>query len=79
MASSDQRYVCFKGGLAVPLEPWLLVLELHARGFKLSRDGDAIWVRPFSKLTDDDKSQLKLWRQHVLALLDYQAPMPEVQ
>jgi hypothetical protein len=77
--SDTPRYVQLKGGLVLPLEPVLLVNELEARGFTLSRDEDLIWIRPFSKLTDDDKAQLKLWKPHVLALLDYQAPTPEVQ
>ena len=78
-APSDARYVQLGGGLVVRLEPLLLVLELEGRGFRLSREGDDIWVRPFSKLTDEDKRELKLWKRHVLALLDYQAPAPEVQ
>jgi hypothetical protein len=79
LAPSELRYVWLKGGLVLPLEPILLALELEAKGFQLSRDGDNIWVRPSSKLTDDDKAQLKLWKRHVLALLDYQAPALEVQ
>jgi hypothetical protein len=74
----DERYIWLKGDLVLPVEPVRLVLELEARDFRLSRDGDAIWVRPFSKLTDQDKAQLKLWKPHVLALLDYQAPALEV-
>jgi len=77
--SNPVRYVWLKGGLVLPVEPVLLLLELEARGFQLSRDDDLIWVQPSSKLTDQDKAQLKLWKQHVLALLDYQAPATEVQ
>lgn len=74
MPVGSERYVCLKGGLVVPVEPVLLLLDLEARGFKLSRDGDDILVRPFSKLGDDDKRNLKLWKPHVLALIDYIAP-----
>jgi len=52
----------------------LLVLNLETRGFRLSRDGEDILIQPFSKLTADDKQSLKMWKRHVLALLDYQAP-----
>ena len=51
-----------------------LLLALESRGFKLSRDGEDILIQPFSKLSDDDKRSLKLWKRHVLALLDYKAP-----
>ena len=77
MSADCDRYVCFAGGLALPLEPVLLLLDLEAAGFKVTRDGEDILVRPFSKLTDDDKRYLKLWKRHVLALLDYTSP--EVQ
>jgi hypothetical protein len=72
MAASD--YVLLRGGLAVPVAPVLLLLDLEMRGFSLSREGDDILVRPFSKLTEDDKRQLKAWKQHVLALISYVAP-----
>lgn len=72
--ASEPRLVLLAGGLCVPLPPLALLLELESRGFALSRDGADILVRPFSKLSDDDKKQLKLWKQHVLALLDYVPP-----
>ena len=73
MSADCERYVLLRGGLALPVEPVFLLLELEARDFQLSRDGDDILVRPFSKLTDDDKRYLKLWKRHILALLDYNA------
>jgi hypothetical protein len=72
-AESEDRYVALKGGLVVPVAPVLLLLELEAKGFRLSRDGEDILVSPFSKLTEYDKRSLKLWKPHVLALLDYEA------
>ena len=44
---------CCPVGLARPVEPILILGELQNRGFQLSRDGDDILVRPFSKLTHD--------------------------
>jgi hypothetical protein len=75
--SDTPRLVLLRGGLCVPFEPLSLLLTLEAAGFSLSRDGRDILVQPFSKLTDDDKRQLKLWKRHVLALLDYEAPEVE--
>ena len=74
---TESEFVTLCGGLSPPIAPVRLALDLEAAGFQLSRDGDDILIRPFSKLTDEDKQQLKLWKRHVLALLDY-AP-PEVQ
>ena len=57
----------------------MLLLDLEARGFKMTSDGDDIIVCPCSKLTEDDTRMLKAWRPHVLVLLDYVANAPEVQ
>jgi hypothetical protein len=73
MPTGCEQYVLLRNGLALPVAPVLLLLDLEARGFKLSRDGDDILVCPFSKLTPNDRQQLKLWKRHVLALLDYEA------
>jgi hypothetical protein len=74
MPADSDRFVLLKGGLALPIAPVLLVLELERRGFKLERDDQDIFVSPFSKLTDDDRCNLKAWKQHVLALIDYVQP-----
>lgn len=50
-----------------------MLLDLEAKGFRVCRDSDDILVSPFSKLSDDDKTLAKLWKPHVLALLDYLA------
>jgi hypothetical protein len=60
------------------VQPLLLLLGLESRGFQLTRDGSDILVSPFSKLTEDDKRQIKLWKLHILRLLDYE-PSSEVQ
>jgi hypothetical protein len=52
----------------------LLALELERRGIRLWRDGEDIVIEPFFKLTEDDTRQLKLWKRHVLELLDYVPP-----
>ena len=75
--SACGRYVMLPGGLALPLEPIELALELERRGIKLWRDGEDIVIEPFSLLSQDDVRALKRWKLHVLALLDYEPP--EVQ
>ena len=70
----EARFVQLACGLVVPAEPLMLLLDLEARGFALTRDGDDILIRPFSQLTPEDCRQVRKWKRHVLAVLDYEAP-----
>jgi hypothetical protein len=70
-ASNRTRYVVLRGGLALPLEPILLALELEERGFGLTRDGDVLSVQPYERLTRDDCQRIRRWKLHLLALIDY--------
>ena len=79
MSIASDRFVLLRGGLALPVEPYLLLLDLEARGLKVTRDGDDVLVRPGGHLTPDDCQQFRRWKLHVLALLDYVANSPEVQ
>jgi hypothetical protein len=69
-----QRYVTLKGGPTLPVEPVLLALDLEARGFRMVPDNGDILITPFSKLTPEDCRQIRRWRQHVLTILNYEAP-----
>lgn len=68
-ASEADRYVLLRGGLAVPLGPVLLLLDLEGRGLTVRRDGDNLIVRPAARLTDEDRGALKRWKPHLLALI----------
>ena len=74
MSLDSERYVLLKGGLAVPLEPLELLLDLERRGFTLFRDAGDVLVLPGNQLTRDDRRLIRGWKPHLLALLDYQAP-----
>ncbi len=74
MSNASDRYVLLRGGLAVPVEPLLLVLDLETRGFGLHSDGGDIVVSPASRLSDRDRRALRRWKFHVLALLTYEPP-----
>ncbi len=74
MPAASEGFVLLRGGLAVPVAPVLLLLDLERRGFTVERDGDSIIVRPFSQLMETDRTQLRRWKQHVIALLEYRAP-----
>jgi hypothetical protein len=72
--ASEPRYVLLDGGLAVPVEPLELLLELESRGCHLTRDGDGLIVEPRRLLTDDDCRAIRRWKPHLLALVDYGSP-----
>ena len=74
MPIASDRYVLLRGGLAVPIEPMLLLLELEARGLEVSRAGDDLLVRPPGQLSEQDRAALRRWKAHVLALVDYAPP-----
>jgi hypothetical protein len=60
------------GGLTVPVETIMLALNLEERGFELRRDGeDTLVIQPHQQLTTDDCRQIRRWKRHLLALLDY--------
>ena len=52
----------------------LLVLHLEERGVHLHRDGEDVYLKPWSLVTEQERAELKLWKARTLALLDYQAP-----
>ena len=71
----SERYVQLHGGLTVPVEPLLLGLDLERRGFLVRLDDDGtIVVQPGSRLTDEDRRQIRGWKPDLRALLTYQAP-----
>lgn len=71
--NGSERFVTMRGGLTVPLTPLMLVLDLEARGIRLTADEDgAIVATPRGRLTDAERDELRRYRNHVLALLAYQ-------
>jgi hypothetical protein len=74
----DDDLVLLAGGLAVPLGPMLLLLELEARGLSLFRAGDVLHVYPGGQLTEAERQAIRRWRLHLLALVDDDGP-PRVQ
>ena len=74
MSAACDRFVQLRGGMVVPIEPVLLALDLEARGFRMVSDDGDIVITPFSKLTQEDCRQLRRWKQHVISILNYEAP-----
>lgn len=75
MSAASDRFVQLSHGPIVPIEPLMLMLGLEARGVRLTSDGQDLVITPFSLLTDDDRQQLRRWKLHLLALVDYEVPV----
>lgn len=60
-------------GLTVPLEAFRLVLDLEARGIYLDDDGEYLLVGPSELLTDQDRAQIRRWKPHLRAIVEYDA------
>ena len=73
----EEKLVALAGGLTVPTEAFQLAHGLLNRGLELRQDGDRLRVigpdgeKP--ELSDDEVSQIKRYKLHVLALLAYRA------
>jgi hypothetical protein len=70
MPSASERFVSLPG-LTIPVEPYCFLLDLEARGFDVTADDDYLVIRPASRLTDTDRSALRRWKYHLLALVSY--------
>jgi len=73
MASASE-FVVLQGGLAVPIAPMLLLLDLESRGITAELDGKDVVLRPRQLLTTADTQAVKRWKRHILALLAYDPP-----
>lgn len=58
--------------MVLPLAPVLLALRLEAAGFRFRAEGRDLLVSPFEQLSEADRTALRRWRHHVLALLAYE-------
>jgi hypothetical protein len=70
-SESSDRFVLLRGGVVVPVEPFLLLLDLEARGISVSKDSDSISIAPRALLADADRTALRRWKWHLLLLIDY--------
>jgi hypothetical protein len=65
------EFVTLRNGPTVPLAPLRLLWALEDRGCRFRLDGDDIVINPKGLITDADRAQLKHWKVHVRALIDY--------
>lgn len=69
MSGTDR--VLLRGGLSVPVAPYVLLIDLEARGITVRRDGTDLLVGPRDRLTADDDRLLRAHKPDILALLAY--------
>lgn len=69
--------VTLKGGLTVPSEAVRLAVGLCNRGYDLVVEGEVLRLIPAGTsqdpLTDDDRTAIRRWKLHLMALATYQA------
>jgi hypothetical protein len=71
VSGTDDRLVALRGGFVVPVEPYLLLLDLERRGIPIALDGGDLLVGPSRDLTDDDRAALRVWKPHLVELVRY--------
>jgi hypothetical protein len=67
----DDRFVSLRGGLVVPVEPYLLILDLERRGIPVSVEAGDLMVGPGRDLTDEDRTTIRRWKRHLVMLVNY--------
>jgi hypothetical protein len=73
--ATKAAFVLLKGGLAVPVAALQLALDLEARGIVLAVEGpDLVLDDPTSLLTETDRSLIRRWKLHLMAIATYRAP-----
>jgi hypothetical protein len=71
---SASNFVTFRGGLTLPVDAVRLALDLEHRGISLTvEDGDVLAVGPRDRLTDEDRTLIRQWKRHLVAIITYDA------
>ncbi len=69
---SATEFVVLKGGLTVALEALQLAWSLEDRGATFAVDGEDLIVEgPAGLLTDENRTAIRRWRQHLKAIASY--------
>lgn len=75
--SCSGRFVVLKGGLTVPLAVLRVAWRLESRGVQFRTTGDdGLVVTPRTKITDEDRAEIRKWKAHLIALVTYDADPP---
>jgi hypothetical protein len=72
MCESTDPLILLRGGLVVPVAPYLLLLRLERDGCTVRLDADGgLLAAPRDRLTATDLAELRKWRPHIALLLQY--------
>ncbi len=74
--------ITLKNGPTIPADAILLYLDLERRGYQFAAEGDTLKLiaeRDSSgtardTLSENDRSAIKKWKHHLLAVVSYDAP-----
>jgi hypothetical protein len=69
--SSPSEVVVLRDGVSVALPAVLLALQLEVRGCRLEVEGDTLLIQPKTLLTDDDRTQIRAWKEDIKRLIAY--------
>lgn len=68
------EFVTLRGGLIVPLPALRLALDLEQRGFTMALDtSQQFRISATDHLTDEDRAGIRRWRNHLRAIVAYDA------
>jgi hypothetical protein len=67
MNASD--FVILRSGLTLPLAAVRLALDLENRGLELTVEGESLAVGPRDRITDHDRTEIRRWRDHLIAIV----------
>jgi hypothetical protein len=69
--------VTLNGGLRVTLDALRIGWDLENRGFRLTPEGTRLRVEPHGLLTPGDRVAIRTYRDELLMLATYEAPLME--
>jgi hypothetical protein len=76
--NGSEPVVVLKGGVVLPLAAVRFAFDLEQRGFQLRVEaGDALFVGPRDRLTEDDRVRIRAWKSYLLLILTYDADAHE--
>jgi hypothetical protein len=69
--SELSAFVTLRNGLTLPVAAIRLAWSLEERGLHLGALDDLLTVGPRNLLTDADRAEIRKWKPHLLAIVNY--------
>ena len=78
MISTVSSPITLKGGLTVSLETLRLLWAFEDRGCTVKVEAGALLIGPRSRITDEEREQIREHRDELLAVVNYVATLEEM-